>query len=209
MRSRTARQAAAVEQLGGYESGPDAPIRATADAVVRAEHASTVVLVEGISDQIAIETLAKRMGRDLAAERIVVVPIGGAQAISHFVQKFRSQPDVRILGLCDRAEATVYEQAFGVEAAGSFFACDPDLEHELIRAMDRNELEALIESEGELGALRTMQKQSAWIGRDFTDQVHRWIRTRARRSSRYALLVVSAAPEDRLPAPLVDLVNAL
>ena len=34
------------------------------------------VLVEGLSDQRAVEALAERRGRDLDAERVSVVPIG-------------------------------------------------------------------------------------------------------------------------------------
>jgi predicted ATP-dependent endonuclease of OLD family len=35
------------------------------------------VLVEGISDQIAVETLAGRRDQDLDAKGVVVLPIGG------------------------------------------------------------------------------------------------------------------------------------
>jgi hypothetical protein len=45
----------------------------------------TVVLVEGISDQRALETLAERRGRNLDAEGVSIVPIGGAQAIGSFL----------------------------------------------------------------------------------------------------------------------------
>src|SRR5207253_2012249 len=40
-----------------------------------------VVLVEGRSDEIAIRTLAARRGRDLAAEGVSVLAVGGAQAM--------------------------------------------------------------------------------------------------------------------------------
>ena len=65
------------EVLDGWVSGPDAPIEATAAALVRAESARTVVLVEGISDQMALETLARRHGRDLSAEAIVWCRLAG------------------------------------------------------------------------------------------------------------------------------------
>lgn len=38
------------------------------------------VLVEGASDQAAVEALATRRGRDLAAEDVAVVAMGGAHA---------------------------------------------------------------------------------------------------------------------------------
>ena len=61
-----------------------------------------VVLVEGISDQCALETLAERRGRNLGAEGISVVPIGGAQSIGRFLNQFGPQGlDLRLAGLCD------------------------------------------------------------------------------------------------------------
>src|SRR6266566_3796122 len=47
-----------------------------------------VVLVEGMSDQAAVQTLAERAGRDLRAEGIFVVPMGGATNIGHFADLF-------------------------------------------------------------------------------------------------------------------------
>src|ERR1700736_2263816 len=43
--------------------------------------ARAVVLVEGISDQLALQALAERRGRNLDAERISVVSIGGSKNI--------------------------------------------------------------------------------------------------------------------------------
>jgi hypothetical protein len=64
--------------------GPDSTVRALSSA----DDARAIVLVEGVSDQIAIETLAARRGRDLATEGVAVVPIGGAQAVTPFVTRF-------------------------------------------------------------------------------------------------------------------------
>lgn len=46
---------------------------------IAAGDARAVVLVEGISDRIAIETLAARYARNLDNEGISIVPIGGAE----------------------------------------------------------------------------------------------------------------------------------
>src|SRR5919201_179658 len=76
--------------------------RAGTTRALAAADARAVVLVEGISDQIALETLARRRGRDLDAERISVVPIGGAQAIGHFLNLFGPERlDLGLAGLCD------------------------------------------------------------------------------------------------------------
>ena len=47
-----------------------------------------VVLVEGMSDQAALETLAARIGRDLRDEGVFIVPMGGATNIGHFLGLF-------------------------------------------------------------------------------------------------------------------------
>lgn len=56
--------------------GPDGPARDLAESL----GARTAVLLEGLSDLAAVEALAARRGRDLAAEGVCVVPMGGAIA---------------------------------------------------------------------------------------------------------------------------------
>ena len=64
------------------------------------EHVRTVVLVEGVSDKVALEALAARRGRDLAAEGVSVVAIGGAQAIGRFLALYGPQgSNVGLAGL--------------------------------------------------------------------------------------------------------------
>jgi predicted ATP-dependent endonuclease of OLD family len=185
--------------------------------MAKAESARSVVLVEGISDQIAIETLAERLGRDLDGEGVVIVPIGGAQAAKHYVPLFAERPGVTVSGLCDRAEAGYFARALAEpvgESVGEsdlndhgFFICDPDLEAELIRSMDPAEIEAVLQSEDDLSAFRTLQKQSSWRDRPFPEQMHRWLRSVGRRNLRYAQLIVLVASHDRLPRPLVDVLK--
>lgn len=206
--------------LDGYASGPDAPIEAEAEAVHRAQSAQSVVLVEGISDQIALEALAVRQGRDLTAEGIVIVPIGGAQAIGRSLARFGPKGvGLQVTGLCDRAEAPFFRRALAVEGVGpaedradmeasGFFVCVEDLEEELIRAVDREEIERLLDSQGDLNSLRTLQRQPAWRARPFDAQMHRWLRAGARRNLRYARLLVEAMEPDRVPVPLVGVLSA-
>src|SRR5260370_38793976 len=67
--------------------------------------ARAVVLVEGVSDQLAVEALAVRRGRRLDAEGISVVPIGGSKNIKTFLDKFGPQGlNVRLAGPDDAAE---------------------------------------------------------------------------------------------------------
>lgn len=204
--SNTARRARHIAQLDGYETGADAHLRATEAALAAAVDASVVVLVEGISDQIAVDAMLARNGRDLDGQ-VVAVPIGGAQAVDNYLAKFVEREDLTTLGLCDHAEANFFADAFGAHGLeGNYFVCNPDLEAELIRAFELAELETIIEAQGELKSLRIMQKQAAWRDRPFDEQVHRWIRARALRSSRYAGVLVAEADEARLPQPLRELV---
>lgn len=64
----------------------------------------TAVLVEGTSDQVALEVLAARHGRALGAQGIAVIPLGGATNIGRFMSLLGPQGlDVALAGLCDAA----------------------------------------------------------------------------------------------------------
>ncbi len=211
------RRRLAVASLRGYAHGPDAPTEATARALAAARAAQSVVLVEGISDQIALETLAGRVGQDLVGEGIVIVPIGGASEIARYLAMFG--PDGRALpisGLCDAGVEHLFRRRLAAAGLGAprnrsemeqlgFFVCVGDLEEELIRASDRDAIEALLESQGDLGAFRTLQRQPEWRHEAFESQIHRWLRAGARRNLRYARLLIESLEPDRLPRPLTAL----
>jgi hypothetical protein len=92
--------------LAGYVNGPAAATEATVVALARAEGARAVVLVEGVRDQIAVETLARRHGRDLAAEGVVVLPTGGAHGAGRYLRRFGPEgTGATLAGLCDAGEA--------------------------------------------------------------------------------------------------------
>src|SRR5262249_60967349 len=74
------------------------------------EQPSTVVFVEGASDRAALLTLAERRGRDLDAEGVDVVAIGGAHALPRFLA---SVPNARLVGLCDAGEGAGVTRAVG------------------------------------------------------------------------------------------------
>jgi hypothetical protein len=78
---------------------------------------AAVVLVEGASDQAAIEALAARRGRDLRAEGVRIVPMGGATNIGRFLDLlWPAGRDVRLAGLCDAGEAAAFGR--GLRRAG-------------------------------------------------------------------------------------------
>jgi hypothetical protein len=199
------------ELLAGYVSGPAAATEATARGLVRAEGAAAVVLVEGVSDQIAVETLARRYGRDLAGEGVVVLPSGGVHGIvRHWRQFGPPGAGVRVAGLCDAGEADVVRRA--IAATGGwprFFVCVADLEDELIRAAGTGLVRKVFGAHGDLGAFRTIQRQPAWRGKDEAAQMRRFLGAGARRKLRYARLLTEAIDLDRAPRPLADLVAAV
>src|SRR5687768_14641426 len=112
-----------------------------------ARSARTVVLVEGVSDQRALEALAALRGRDLAAEGVSIVSMGGAHQIRRFLEQYGPHGlDVRLAGLCDVGEEGVFRRALERAGFGSnltradmerlgFYVCVVDLEDELIRSL--------------------------------------------------------------------------
>ena len=188
-----------------YESGPDATTRATARALAKLENAVAVVLVEGITDQIALETAAAGIGRDLEAARVVVVPIGGAHAIGRFLAGLGPLATrVRLAGLCDRREEDIFRRGLTMTQAGSpLYVCVDDLEDELIRAVGTEGVEALFDSQGDLRSFRSFQSQPAWRGREPAAQMYRFVRSSSVRNLVYARLLVEAAVRGgTLPRPL-------
>jgi hypothetical protein len=180
----------------------------------RPADARTVVLVEGTSDQIALQALAARRGRDLAAEGVGIVPMGGARNIGRFLELFGPRGlDLALAGLCDAREEGDFRR--GLERAGlgvdlgraemaalGFYVCVADLEDELIRCLGAGAVEQVVEAQGELGSLRTFQQQPAWQGRGPQQQLRRFIGTHSGRKVRYARLLVDALALTSVPRPL-------
>ena len=204
--------AAARDRDGADDSGPDAALRATAAALERVPGARAVILVEGISDRVAVEVLAARRGRDLRAEGVVVFPMGGAHSLSLWLRRFVPL-GVTLGGLCDAGEERFFRRGLrmaglaraetreAMEAAG-FFVCEADLEDEMIRALGAPAVLALVEAAGDLPALRSLQQQPEWRGRDLAAQLRRFFGSGARRKVRYARVLVGAVALARVPAPL-------
>jgi hypothetical protein len=209
-----ARRELAGRLLDGYLHGPAAATQATAIAVAKAATAEAVVLVEGISDQIAVETLAARRGQDLVTGRSVVVPTGGAHAFARYLRQFGpAGAGLRLAGLCDLGEESVVRRGLASAGIGSpatqgdmerlgFYVCVTDLEDELIRAIGTAAVVALIDSQGDLGSFRSLQRQPEWRGRPTDGQLHRFFGSGATRKLRYARLLAGAVDLDRIPHPL-------
>ncbi|MFI6084874.1 TOPRIM nucleotidyl transferase/hydrolase domain-containing protein [Streptomyces sp. NPDC051217] len=188
--------------------GPGGPARELAARLsVRA-----AVLLEGPSDAAAVDALAARRGRDLAAEGICVLPMGGAMSVGRFAGLLGPPGlDLRLTGLCDEAERRFY--ADGLERAGAarqeFFVCAADLEDELIRALGVARVAELVRAEGDVRALQTFLRQPAQQGRPAEQQLRRFLGTKKGRKIHYGRVLVEALDPDRTPAPLDDLLGGL
>lgn len=173
-----------------------------------------VVLVEGGSDRVALHALAHRRGRDLKAEGIEVLSMGGVTNIRAFADRHgpRGRGD-RLAGLYDVGEerhvrrglaaAGVPATSRGALATLGFHACHADLEDELLRAVGTKGAEAVIEEAGEGRSLRLLTQMPAQRGWRREDVLHRFLGSQAGRKMRYARLFVEAMDLDRAPQPLL------
>ncbi|MFJ4717415.1 TOPRIM nucleotidyl transferase/hydrolase domain-containing protein [Streptomyces sp. NPDC088785] len=188
--------------------GPDEPAR----VLGRALGLRTAVLVEGASDLAALETLAARRYRDLAADGVCVVAMGGAMSVARYAELLGPPGlGLRLTGLCDAGEQDFY--ARGLERAGApphdFFVCAADLEDELIRALGTDAVEDVFRAEGELRAWQIFRTQPAQRGRPRDQQVRRFLSTKKGRKIRYGGLLVAALDPLRVPAPLDGLLASV
>jgi hypothetical protein len=177
------------------------------DGEVHAEEGppSAVLVVEGNSDRAALEALAVRRGRDLAAEGVRIVAVGGATNIVRYLARDVS-PGVPVRVLCDHAEAAIVRRGWeragtsGVEPA--VFVCVADLEEELIRAAGPGTVLDLVAAQGEDRSFAALRQQPAHRDRPVADVLRRFMGSRSGRKATYARLVVEALRFDALPAPL-------
>lgn len=189
--------------------GPPEPARELAEQLpVR-----TAVLLEGPSDAAAVNALAESRGRDLAAEGVCVLPMGGAMSAARFAGLLGpSGLGIRLTGLCDEQERGFYERGWERAGAGAeqeFFVCAADLEEELIRALGVPRVEQLVQAEGDLRALQIFLRQPAQQGRSPQQQLRRFLGTKKGRKIHYGRVLVEALDADRVPAPLDGLFAAL
>ncbi|MEE1744866.1 TOPRIM nucleotidyl transferase/hydrolase domain-containing protein [Streptomyces sp. NPDC006641] len=188
--------------------GPGAP---ASDLAVRLG-LRTAVLLEGPSDLAAVEVLAARRGRDLAAEGVCVVAMGGAMSVGRYAGLLGPPGlGLRLRGLCDMGEQSFYDR--GLKRARAphegFFVCVADLEDELIRALGTARVEEIIGAEGDLRAWQTFLRQPAQDGRPRQQQLRRFLGTKKGRKIRYGRLLVESLGPGQVPAPLDDLVTSL
>jgi len=159
-----------------------------------------VVLVEGITDRLALEAVAVRLG--LSLDGIEIVPIGGAQAVRRVAVEYEGE---RLAGLCDHNEERYFRRVLD----DATFVCVENLEDELIRASGITRVEEVVAAQGELETFRRFQDQVHWRGRPAEAQLRRWFHAADRRAHRYPPLLVAAMEPDEIPAPLTGVLRAV
>jgi hypothetical protein len=173
-----------------------------------------VVLVEGESDRNALLALAERRGIDLAAAGVAVEPVGGAQAMGRAIERFGpTGAGIGVAALYDAGEEGAVARCLQRAGLGAalgredmerlgFFACDEDLEAELIRALGVRGVEQVVAAQGELRSFRVLQRQPAQREVPVERQLRRFLGTHSGRKIRYGRLLVEALDLDSVPRPL-------
>jgi hypothetical protein len=152
-----------------------------------------VILVEGITDRIALEAVAERLG--LGLDGVEIVPIGGAQAVRRVAATYDGG---ELVGLCDAGEERFFRRALG----DAVCVCTADLEDELLRALGPERVEAVLAAQGDLETFRNFQNQPYWRGRPVDAQLRRWLQASDNRGKRYPPLLIGALDAAEIPAPL-------
>ncbi|MGC5172837.1 ATP-dependent endonuclease [Microbacterium sp. DT81.1] len=155
-----------------------------------------VIVVEGESDRAAVETLGARLGLAMPP----VVAVGGSKGARRAAQDLAG---ARLLGLVDAAERRDFERVLD-----AVFVCEPDLEGEFVRALGIHGVESLIAQQGELESFRRLQQQPAQRERTPEQQLARFFGGRSGNKRRYAELLASALPLERIPPPIAQLLSA-
>jgi hypothetical protein len=173
-----------------------------------------VVLVEGESDRVALHAVARTRGRDLAAEGVEVVAMGGITNTRSFASRYGPRglgfPLAGLYDAPDEAKVRRGLAAAGLAAAPDrdglarlgFYKCSVDLEDELIRALGVDAVEAVIEAAGEARSLRLLAGMPAQRGWGREALLRRFFGSQSGRKARYAELLVDAVEPTRVPEPL-------
>ena len=191
--------------------------RVTSPQTAEAFFSRAVILVEGPSDQYAVELLAERRGRNLDAEGVSVVPVHGAASFGTYMGLFGPAGfDLSVSALCDEAEERHFRRALerlghtigdrtDMEEYG-FFVCVADLEDELVRAIGTTNVVEVIDQAGDLDEFGALQGQLKYRSASLDEQVRAFLRSN---KVEYAPLLVARLDLDAVPRPLSEVMNSV
>jgi predicted ATP-dependent endonuclease of OLD family len=181
--------------------------------------ARKVILVEGLSDRLALLTLARRQGRNLDAEQISIVALHGAGTIGSFLSLLGANGlKLKLCGVCDEDKESDWIKKLEQNGFGSgltraklaslgFFVSVRDLEDELVKALGNAEVERVIDAQGEKATLSTFASQPDKKGKPLNEVLRLFLQSRDRKV-RYAPLLVDALDMAKVPQVLTDVLNA-
>lgn len=173
-----------------------------------------LVLVEGRSDAVVVEHLLGWHRLD----HVTVEVMGGVTNVERTLTRLAARaPGAEVCGLYDLAEERFVRRALdrrGVVVAtradlarAGFFACQADLEDELLRALGTQAVVQTLAGLGELPRFRTFQHQPEWRGRPLHEQLHRFAGSGSGRKERLAAALAQRLDPGCTPAPLARLMR--
>ncbi len=186
----------------------------------RANRCGTVVLLEGRSDVAAVRAVAAAYGLTAGLHRYQLVDMGGVTNIRRHLAHIRSRSEpVRVVGMCDAAEAHVFLRALQVDRDGrqregglaelGFYVCEADLEDELIRALGAERVLDLLRRLGLQPRFAAFRRQPAWRDRPLHEQLHRFAGVASGRKTLLAGAFAGDLASDEVPAPLRRLIGRM
>lgn len=164
------------------------------------------MLVEGESDRIAVRALARTLGQDPGLE---VVAMSGVTNLRRHLLALPDAPGRRPVLLHDAGETAYVERTLATLGRDlPRFACDADLEDELVRALGIPRVVELITAAGDLTPWETLRNQPFHRDRDEAAVMRRFFGTTSGRKAKYAEILTAALTPDEAPPPLLGALAA-
>ena len=168
---------------------------------------TAAILVEGPSDERALQRLARLRGIDLAGSGVQLVQLGGVTNLGSYLRRYVAS-GIPVTGLYDAAERAYVDKTLArFRGLRPFYACVEDLEDELIRAHGVSAVLDVIDASGDRAAWETLTRQPFHRGRPAPVVLRRFMGTTSGRKIRYAGLLVDALDLDRVPHPLAAVLD--
>jgi AAA domain, putative AbiEii toxin, Type IV TA system len=151
-----------------------------------------VVLVEGITDYQAVRLIATKLGRNLDAEGVAVLPLDGGGTLKVYLELLGPDGlDLDLAGLCDAD----YEQDWRSKLAGAgltvttrqemeaagFFVADRDLEDELVAALGTTNTQVVISNDGAAGDFQQFANSAGQQGEPLAEQLRAFVQKKKTR----------------------------
>jgi len=172
--------------------------------------ARTVILVEGVSDKLALEAAAELSGVSLDGKGVSIVSVDGGNTLRMYLRLFGGEGfGLDLVGMCDEDKEGVWQRDLSDAGYGDvpdraamehlhFYVACQDLEDELVRALGDQETEECIREQGDSTKLSKFSGQPKQAGKSRHDQLRAFLQVRDRKA-RYAPLLVDRLTEAALP----------